>query len=55
MSAKKMRFKPNESGYKSKRLEIRLDEKSLEKLEYLANQKGLTKAGLIRHWIEKAK
>lgn len=55
MSGKKMRFRPNEEGYKSRRFEIRLDENTFNKLERLASKKGLTKAEYIRYLIEKTK
>lgn len=55
MSEKKMRYTPEEKGYKSKVFQIRISEETFEKLENLSKKKGMTKAEVIRELIENAK
>lgn len=52
---KKMRYTPEEKGYKSVRFEIRLSKETNDKLEQLARKHNQTKAEVIRTLIEKAK
>lgn len=52
---KKMRYSPNEKGYKSVRFEIRLSEETNAKLERLAKKNNQTKSEYIRSLIEKEK
>ena len=52
---KRMRYNPDEDGYKAVRFQIRASQKTLDKLEKLAQKKGMTKSEVIRELIEKAK
>lgn len=55
MASKKVRFLPDEEGYKAVRFQVRLSQKDYEKLESIAQKKGMTKSEVIRNWITKSK
>lgn len=50
-----VRHKPDEVGYKSERLDVRLSPEEAKKLELIALKKGMKKSQVIHHWIEKEK
>ena len=52
---KKVRFNPDEAGYKSVTFKIRMSEEIFQKLENLSKKQGKSKAEIIRSLIEKAK
>lgn len=40
---------------KNNPIQIRLDDSSLEKLDRLAKEKGISRSELVRRWIKRAK
>lgn len=52
---KKMRYSPDEKGYKSVTFKIRMSESTFEKLNDLSQKRSMTKSEVIRELIEKAK
>ncbi len=51
----KMRYSPNEKGYKSKTFQLRLSQETYNKLERLAQKAEMSKSNYIRYLIEKQK
>ncbi len=52
---KKMRYTPEETGFKSKTFQLRLSLETYEKLEELAKKKGMKKSQYIQYLIENQK